>query len=235
MARHNAGRGRIAVDSAAQSEQLWEGASKLRVAGPAHADSGWIDLFFGAFRGSKNGMVLLDDQRRLVEVNGAYLQLLGYRRSELIGRHVWEFVIGGPKYSDREWRAALHQSQFTATGDIRRADGGRVTVEFACHPAVVTGRRLTLFVAVSSNRRGRRPTVTPIAGASPLSLSARELQVVRLIAAGSSGPEIAEELQVSHNTVRTHVRNSMTKLGTRSRAQLIAKLLGEGLLWPEPQ
>jgi PAS domain S-box-containing protein len=221
------------MDSATHPERAWPGLNKLRVSGVADADAGWMGLFFDAFRGSKNGMVLLDDQRRFVEVNGACLQLVGYRRTELIGHHVWEFVIGGPKYTEREWRAALRQSQFTATGDIRRADGGRVTVEFACHPAVVTGMRLVLFVAVSSNRRGRRPTVAPIAGASPLSLSARELDVVRLIAAGASGPEIAEELQVSHNTVRTHVRNSMTKLGTRSRAQLIAKLLGEGLLWPE--
>ena len=194
-----------------------------------------MTLFFGAFRGSKNAMLLLDDRRRLVEVNGACLQLVGYRLAELIGRPIWEFVIGGPKYSEREWRAALQQSQFAATGDMRRADGGRVTVEFACHPALVTGRRHALFVAVSSNRRGRRPAITPIAGASPLTLSARELQVVRLIAGGASGPEIAEELRVSHNTVRTHVRNSMTKLGTRSRAQLIAKLLGEGLLWTEQE
>ena len=33
-------------------------------------------------------MVLLDDDRRHVEVNGAYVQLLGYRPSELIGRPV---------------------------------------------------------------------------------------------------------------------------------------------------
>lgn len=223
------------MDSAAHSERHYEGVRELRVNRAADPDTGWITLFFGAFRGSKNGMMLLDDQRRLVEVNGACLQVVGYRRAELIGHHIWEFVVGGPIYSDREWRAALRQSQFSAVGDVRRADGGRVTLEFACHPAPVAGGRLTLFVAVSSNRRGRRPTVTPIAGASPLALSARELEVVRLIAAGASGPEIAEELQVSHNTVRTHVRNAMTKLSTRSRAQLIAKLLGEGLLWPEQE
>jgi len=46
-------------------------------------------------------MVLLDDERRLVEVNGAHLQLLGRRRSELIGRHAWEFVVDGPLVTRR--------------------------------------------------------------------------------------------------------------------------------------
>ena len=51
---------------------------------------------------------------------------------------------------------------------------------------------------------------------------------MRLVALGDTGPEIAAELQISHNTVRTHVRNSMQRVGARSRAQLVAKALGEG-------
>ena len=51
---------------------------------------------------------------------------------------------------------------------------------------------------------------------------------MRLVAAGETGPEIAEHLHISHATVRTHVRNAMAKLGARSRAQLVAKALGEG-------
>ena len=51
---------------------------------------------------------------------------------------------------------------------------------------------------------------------------------MQLVAAGETGPEIAEHLRISHATVRTHVRNAMTKLGARSRAHLVAKALGEG-------
>jgi PAS domain S-box-containing protein len=40
--------------------------------------SGWSALFRDAFNQSRNAMVLLDDERRHVEVNGAYVQLLGY-------------------------------------------------------------------------------------------------------------------------------------------------------------
>ena len=58
-------------------------------------------------------------------------------------------------------------------------------------------------------------------------LSEREREIVRLVALGSTGPEIADELHIAHDTVRTHVRNAMTKVGARSRAQLVAKVLGE--------
>ena len=61
----------------------------------------------------------------------------------------------------------------------------------------------------------------------PGDLSPRELQIVRLIARGESGPEIAAELHIAHDTVRTHVRNAMKKVGARSRAHLVAKVLGE--------
>jgi DNA-binding NarL/FixJ family response regulator len=62
-------------------------------------------------------------------------------------------------------------------------------------------------------------------------LSEREREIVRLVALGSSGPEIADELRITHNTVRTHVRNAMTKSGARSRAHLVAKALGDGLIF----
>ena len=56
----------------------------------------------------------------------------------------------------------------------------------------------------------------------------REREVVALVAMGATGREIAEELQIAHDTVRTHVRNAMTRLGARSRAHLVAKALGGG-------
>jgi DNA-binding CsgD family transcriptional regulator len=177
-------------------------------------------------------MVLLDEHRRHVEVNGAYLRLLGYQRTVLIGRPAYEFVSDGPLITAREWRAVLRRKQFTGVADLVHADGGLVRVEFGGHPEVVTGQRLVLFVALRTARASRR-FLDREPPSDRISLSARELEIVRLIAAGLSGPEIATEVQLTHNTVRTHARNSMAKLGARSRAQLVAKSLGEGLLWDE--
>jgi LuxR family maltose regulon positive regulatory protein len=55
-------------------------------------------------------------------------------------------------------------------------------------------------------------------------LTARELEIVRLICAGHSGPEIARELVIAYNTVRKHTSNIYSKLGVSSRAQAIARV-----------
>jgi len=60
-------------------------------------------------------------------------------------------------------------------------------------------------------------------------LSDREREILYLIALGHTSPEIADQLHITHNTVRTHARNAMEKTGARSRAHLVAKALGEGI------
>ena len=146
---------------------------------------------------------------------------------------MYELVIGGPTVTARQWRALLGQSQFTGVADLRRRDGGQVTLELAGHPATVDGKRMVLCVVLSSNRRGARVAAATTAPAAAPKLTARELDVVRLIALGSTGPEIADELHVTHNTVRTHTRNAMSKLQARTQAQLVAKALAEVLFGSE--
>jgi DNA-binding CsgD family transcriptional regulator len=198
-----------------------------------NGESGWSGLFWEAFRRSKNPMVLLDDHRCHVETNGAYLQLLGYPRSALIGRPVYELVVGGPIMSESEWHAVLRHGQFTGAADLRCAEDRSVRVEFAGHPEIVTGRQLVLFVVLTTASRGRRvPDQTENAPGSGR-LTPRELEVIDLVALGMSGREVAAELQIAHDTVRTHMRNAMTKTGSRSRAQLVAKTLAEGLTWDD--
>jgi PAS domain S-box-containing protein len=193
--------------------------------------SDWSELFRTAFRQSRNAMVLVDDQRRHVDANGAYLRLIGHARDDLVGRPIYRFVAGGPLASPAEWNAALAEGRFTGEAELVCADGSTAAVQWAATTEVVTGRRLVLFVALSTSRWGRyfrRPDVAAPEGAV---LSRREREVVRLLALGDSGPEIAAELGIAHETVRTHVRNAMDKTGARSRAQLVAKALGEGLLY----
>jgi PAS domain S-box-containing protein len=188
-------------------------------------------LFSSAFTQSRNAMVLLDSERCHVDANGAYVKLLGYRREALIGRPFYDLVPGGPLASREQWARALATGAFSGEAPLRSADGHVIEVQWAATVEVITGHRRILFVALSTSRWGGRFRRVSYDQDESVPLSEREREIVRLVALGSSGPEIADELRITHNTVRTHVRNAMTKSGTRSRAHLVAKALGDGLIF----
>jgi LuxR family maltose regulon positive regulatory protein len=78
------------------------------------------------------------------------------------------------------------------------------------------------------------PPTTRAAGtrlAEPL--SARELDVLPLIADGLTNQEIAVRLYLSLHTVKAHVRNIYAKLGVSSRTQAVARGRTLGLLSPD--
>ncbi|MCG8350249.1 MAG: LuxR C-terminal-related transcriptional regulator [Chloroflexales bacterium] len=62
----------------------------------------------------------------------------------------------------------------------------------------------------------------PVTGAPRREMSARELEVLRLIAAGSSNRAIANQLLITVDTARRHTHNIYDKLGVKSRTQAIA-------------
>ena len=74
----------------------------------------------------------------------------------------------------------------------------------------------------------------PPAGPRPVHepLSDSELRVLRYLPTNLTAPEIAGELYVSRNTVKTHMRNVYAKLGTHRRAEAVARARGLGLLAP---
>ena len=192
-------------------------------------ESGWAGLFRSAFANSQNPMLLSDDERRIVDVNLAFSRMLDRARSDLVGRPIYDFVVGGPLLSREEWRAVIARDEVTGDAELQRADGAGVHVHFAVHPERVTGRRLVLFVAMTISRGGR-PSRRPTAAIEhDLPLSARESEVIGLVALGATSPEIAQTLDISVNTVRKHVASAMRKLRARSRAHLVAKTLGEGI------
>jgi PAS domain S-box-containing protein len=192
------------------------------------ARDGWSALFATAFKHSKNPMALVDDGRRIVDINPACLRLLGRGRDDVMGHHLWDYVAGGPVFSPSEWKAALAAHRFHGEAEVLCADGTRVAVQWGGTTEMATGRRLVLFVALSTSRWGSSFRRSTVVEHDPGPLSMRELEIVRLIARGESGPEIAAELHIAHDTVRTHVRNAMKKVNARSRAHLVAKVLGEG-------
>ena len=124
--------------------------------------------------------------------------------------------------------------RFTGHARLVVADGSHLWVQYAATTEVVTGHRQTLFVELSSSRWGARFRRPLFGRHSREPLSPRETEIVRLVALGMTGREIAAELHIAHHTVRTHVRNAMLKTGARSRAHLVAKALADGLVLNEP-
>jgi len=73
-------------------------------------------------------------------------------------------------------------------------------------------------------------------GSDPVSeLTSRELDVLRLVAAGKPNKQIASELEISERTARTHVSRILRKLGLSSRTQAALWAVREGLVEVESQ
>jgi DNA-binding NarL/FixJ family response regulator len=88
----------------------------------------------------------------------------------------------------------------------------------------VTGRLIREF----ARQRQARPRPAPALA----TLTARETEVLGLIASGLSNGEIAARLVVSEHTVKTHVARVFTKLGLRDRAQAVVLAYESGIVTP---
>jgi len=183
------------------------------------ADTGWERLFWLVFERSTNSIALLDDQRRIVEVNDAAVALLGGTRQELTGTSMADLIKPAERsVAASEWEAFLGSGEYSGTRALVRADGSEVRIDFAARTAVIDGRRLAIYVIARDD-----PACLPSpALAGELPLTNREREVVTLIALGGETAEIAEQLHISPETVRTHIRNAMSRLGAHTRAQLVA-------------
>ena len=82
-------------------------------------------------------------------------------------------------------------------------------------------------------RRGRLAT-SPSDGERPSPLTAREQDVLRLLARGRSNRQIGEELFITGKTASVHVSNILAKLGASSRTEAVAIAYRQGLIAPEP-
>jgi DNA-binding NarL/FixJ family response regulator len=74
-----------------------------------------------------------------------------------------------------------------------------------------------LLTGAASAQRARSPAPAEL----PDDLTAREAEVLKLLAAGLSNGEIARELFISEHTVKTHINHLFTKTRSRDRAQAI--------------
>jgi PAS domain S-box-containing protein len=195
----------------------------------AGASGSWEQLFWSIFHNSSNPIALFDEERVCVEVNAAICDLLGRSREEIVGRRLDEFMTAEDREAvAAEWQQLWELGEWSRERDYVRPDGKRVRVQGAAQTGEVDGRRLGVGVLL-------KVPVEDVFGRSAAlgALTARERDVVRLVALGRTSPQIAEELMISTATVRTHVRNAMAKTASHTRAQLVAAALADRRIAPD--
>jgi DNA-binding CsgD family transcriptional regulator len=131
---------------------------------------------------------------------------------------------------DQGWSAAAqhwHELGCPYEAALAMADGDEAAMRQALQMfedlgalpmAAAVARRLR-ELGVAGIRRGPRS----VTRANAAGLTPRELEVLRLVAAGHTSREIGQKLFLSTRTVDMHVANSLGKLGTRSRAEAVRR------------
>ncbi|MFJ8581983.1 response regulator [Micromonospora sp. NPDC093277] len=167
-------------------------------------------------------VVLMDVRMPVLDGLAATRQLLGDRRADRprvlilttfdLDDYVYEALRAGASgflLKDAPAADLVHAVRVVAAGDALLAP-------------TVTRRLIAEFAARPGHRR---PRPTALAGLTP-----RETDVLRLIARGRSNVEIAADLVVAEQTVKTHVGRILAKLQLRDRAQAVVVAYETGLV-----
>ncbi len=186
--------------------------------------------------GSSRAMLVVDDDCVCVEASLGACRMLGTGRAELVGRPVEEFLE--PSSRDRfahVWQAFRggggHAEPFSL-----EAPAAVVEVAATVTAHVLPSRHLITLDPAAHHPRPDDNGIGTRRFAPPLDVqrapTARELEVLALLAGGRTDGQIAELLRLSPATVQTHVRNAKAKIGARTRAQAVAIALQRGMIEP---
>jgi DNA-binding CsgD family transcriptional regulator len=153
--------------------------------------------------------LLVTEGDRIAVADESACELLRMSKRELVGADA--VAIGVPVFTGAERGRAR----------LAHRTGHAIEVSFEVRPVEVDGAALRVWRFQTQEPEPRRREGSRIRVARALRLTDRELQTVQLIADGFGNREIAEELSVSLETVKSHVRRLLAKLAARSRAHAV--------------
>ncbi|MFJ8195987.1 response regulator [Streptomyces sp. NPDC096152] len=209
---------RVLVDSEPDMEVVGEasdGAEAVRLAGEQRADVVLMDIRMPGTDGLA--------ATRLISADPA---LAHVRVVILTTFEVDDYVVRSLRAGASGFLGKGSEPEELLTA-IRVAAGGEALLS----PAATKGLIARFLAQGDAGDDGRDPARS----ARLEALTVREREVLVLVAGGHSNDEIAERLEVSPLTVKTHVNRAMAKLGARDRAQLVVIAYESGLVRPRAE
>jgi len=204
---------------------------------PAPAVPAWVSSLR-----SDEGLFVADEHQRIIAWSPSAEKALGYTAEEVLGKPCYEVVAGKDVRNHPVCRprctAVVNalRNRVTAPYDlasldsksgervwvnnsivIARDDAGRPLIVHLFRP--VKDRAEPLPSARVPSRGQRRHAVAEPGALKPL--SRREIEALRMLAAGLSTTEIATAMTISPLTARNHISTIMRKLGARNRVECL--------------
>ncbi len=205
--------------------------------------------------GSPDPVFVTDRHNRIVFWNRSAERLLGYSAEEVVGLSCAGVLHGTDVYGNRYCSESCAVTQIAARGEtvrhfdlrLRAKDDHTVTVDISIlNLALRPPDHFLLVHVMKPSEKGEaweRPVEEPVSPPrSPLvivrespdararKLTAREVEVIGMLAAGHTTPEIASRLHISTVTARNHIQNILEKLEVHSKAEVVAFAFRKRLL-----
>jgi HTH-type transcriptional regulator, bacterioopsin transcriptional activator and related proteins len=188
---------------------------------PTGRETPRAELYQSLFEHAPDPALLADDERRYLDGNRAARSFLGVSREALVGMRVDDFTLPRMRADlDRIWEAFLARGTMEGVFPILLPNGLQRNMLFRAKANVRPGRHLSTLQVARSDHQATELELRDFGTSHRLTF--REREVLTLLARGSNAEAIAEQLTLSAETVRTHARNAMRKLGATSRPHAIA-------------
>jgi DNA-binding CsgD family transcriptional regulator len=197
----------------------------------------------GAAEGAQPGeasvaVVVVDDECRCLDASDETCHLLGMARDEIIGAGLEELLAEEARESFGHVWHAFREGEGHA-GPFRTGGAAPLDIDIDVSAEVLPSRHVVLLARATAKRRLEGFSDGGVAPIRPASArrgrpapTARERQILGMVAGGATDGEIAGHLALSRATVRTHVRNAKAKLGASTRAQAVALALEHRMIEP---
>ena len=170
--------------------------------------------FEAVFEEAPEAMLLIGDDREFLAGNRRARELLAATPEQLLSMRIDD--IAGDGIEER-WAAFRGTGEQEGAVLVRARDGTEHDAELIARANFEPGRHLAILRPIPPPRAVERGK-----------LSAREREVLRMLASGATASETANALFLSRATVATHVRNAMVKLGAHTRIEAVVIAMREG-------